>query len=183
MDHRYQRACNVVCLKVGPIEICTTRTSFHLLLPPANKVWDKVIFSEFTGRGQYLYDVTCGLAAWSDVPSGGCFCPWFHVPSGGLCLGEEGLPGGLCPGDLCPGRESLSRGVSVQGVSVWGCLCLGRSLSRGLCPGESLSMGLCRETLDRDPPPPNYVDDRTVRITLECCLVLKYAYHICFPVF
>ena len=51
-----------------------------------------------------------------------------------------------------------------------------RFLSRGLCPGESLSRGLCRETPDREPPL-NYVDDRAVRIPLECCLVLK----LCLP--
>ena len=55
--------------------------------------------------------------------------------------------GGLCPGGiLCPGG-SLSGGISVQG---------------GLCLGASLS--------GRSPSPYAYV--RTVRIVLECILVL-----------
>ena len=40
------------------------------LLPSANEVWGKVIFSVILSTGRSLYDVTSCLAAWSHVPSG-----------------------------------------------------------------------------------------------------------------
>ena len=139
MDHRYQRACNVVCLKVGPIEICTTRTSFHLLLPPANKVWDKVIFSEFTGRGQYLL---MSLAVW--LPGLMFLLGGVSVLGSMFLLGVSVWGRKVCPevivreisvrvGSLCPG-EFLSRGFLSGGVSVWGGLCPGVSVLGSLCP-------------------------------------------------
>ena len=70
------------------------------------------------------------------------------------------VQGGLCPG------VSLSRGVSVQwvsvqgwqGVSVWGGGVLSR---RDLCHGD----------------PPGMMEERTVRILLECILVSKMFIH------
>ena len=73
-------------------------SSSQMLLPPANEVWGRVIFSGRVsvilsggGGGGFLHDVTSCLAVWSHVPSGGV-CAWSHVPSR---------------------RGSLSRGVSV----------------------------------------------------------------------
>ena len=68
---------------------------------------------------------------------------------------------GLCPGGLCPGR-SLSRGSLSRGVSVQGDLCPGRSLSRGVSVQGG---GLCQGDL-------LYSNERTVRILLECILVV-----------
>ena len=65
------------------------------LLPPANEVWGKVMFSQASvcPRGGFLYDVTSCLAAWSHVPGG--------TVEGGLCLG---------------GFLSRGRGVSVREI-------------------------------------------------------------------
>ena len=119
------------------------------LLPPANEVWGKVIFSQacvshsvHEGEGS-LYDVTFCLAAWSHVHSRG-LCLWPHVPSRGV---------------------SVQRRVSVQGVSVWDRDPVqggGRGLCSvgGLCPAGSLS--------GRHP---TFGEEQVVRILLECFLV------------
>ena len=54
---------------------------------------------------------------------------------------------------LFTGGKSLSRGVSVGG---------------GGCPGDLYSGGLCHGD-----PPPRMVEERALRILLECILVLE----------
>ena len=85
--------------------------------------------------------------------------PGGSLSSAGVSVQEEGS---LCPG----GRGSLSRGVSVWWVFVQGDLCLGW----GLCPGEE-GGGLCPRVSRLGRPPP-YVNERAVRILLECILVV-----------
>ena len=102
------------------------------LLPPANKVWGKVLFSQasFCPQGGLFpsrISVQGGLCPGSLCLGGLCtggFClrgfwPWGlcqgGLISGSLCPGDH-CAGGLCPGGLCPGGFCL--GVSVQGVAV-----------------------------------------------------------------
>ena len=72
-------------------------------------------------------------------------------------------------GSLCPGGSLSKRSLSREGLHPGG-LCTGKSLSReslsreGLCPGVSMSR---RASVGRPPT----VDERTVRILLECGLV------------
>ena len=134
---------------------------YSVLLPPTNKVWGKVIFSEegvsHSVHRASLYDVTSCMDAWSHIPSRGSLslaaCSFWGSVSGGsllggLCLGWslsgglclEGslsrcwsLSGVLCQGrSLCPGEGSLSKGSLSRRVSVQGDLCPGVSLSKGV---------------------------------------------------
>ena len=58
------------------------------VLPPANEIWGKVIFSRsvcksFCSEGGSLYDVTsCLVPGPMFLQSSGGLCPWSHVPSG-----------------------------------------------------------------------------------------------------
>ena len=127
---------------------------------------------------------TCG--SWRPDPKRQCFLS-VSTLSRGEAVDVVGVSGELPSNDVCsqgglcmlslpvwlPGPVVfLARGslglvlCSFQGVSVWG------SLSRGSLSGTvSIHRGISvRETpLDRDPPP--HVEERTVRILLECCLV------------
>ena len=78
----------------------------YFLLPPANEVWDKVIFSQVfvCPQGCSLYDVTSCLAAWCHVPSGGSAYSKVGV-YGEVCL-QWGLPTGGEGGQTPPESES-----------------------------------------------------------------------------
>ena len=87
----------------------TSRTvDFLCLLPPANEVWGKVMFSQacvsHSVRGGSLYDVTSCLAAW-------CHAPFARVSVSGPMFFPEGV-------SVCGPTFLLGR-VSVQGGSPW----------------------------------------------------------------
>ena len=103
---------NGFCLSVDKVMYDTLES----LLPPANEVWGKVIFSQAS---------VC--------------------PQGSLCLEGGPCPGGLCPGVSVWGflsRGSLSRGLCsgglCQGGLCQGGLCQGGSLFRRSLSGGSL---------------------------------------------
>ena len=86
--------------------------------------------------------------------------------------GGVSVKGGLCPGGLCQEAVSVKRG-SLSGGLCPGGLCLGGLCpGRGLCQGGSLSRGrsLSMGVSVRETPP--YSKSRTVRILLECILVV-----------
>ena len=94
------------------------------LLPPANKVWDKVMFLHlcvilFTGR-------------WF---TSGWFCIQGGLHPRGLPLGGGLPPGGLHPGRLHPWRGSASKGRSAPGGSASRGVCIQtkRSASKVVC--------------------------------------------------
>ena len=124
------------------------------LLPPANEVWDKVIFLQTSvhrvgslSRGS-LSRRGGHCPRWS-LSRGGGHCPggslsreWDSVQGkGGICPGDLFL-GGLCQGerasvlaeDLCLGRGSLFRGEGLYSgwIGLW------ESLSRGSLSGVSI---------------------------------------------
>ena len=114
---------------------------------------------------------------------------WFGLVS--LAGGEVGPGLHFCYSLACPGyyrpQTKLREGnvftpvcdsVHRGGVSVWGGLCREGSLSGGLYPGGLCLGGLCPVSrgslyggvsVRRHPP---YGKERTVRILLECILVL-----------
>ena len=110
------------------------------LLPPANEVWDKVMFLPMSVILFLRGSVRCHFLSGCLVPcSFWGLCLWSHVPSRGSLLG------GL----------SLSRGISV-----WGSL----SGGGGLCQGEPRT-----ETSKQIPL--THVEERAIRVILECILV------------
>ena len=138
-------------------------------LPPANKVWGKVMFLHVCHSVHGVYDVTS--------------CLWFF-PRGVACGRSHGLGlGGGCgqPQGVC----GLSQGLSRGGGVIQGCKADPHSRSRHTplvgrypSPGSRYtptrqrpsrkSMGLDRKWHHKPPQPPK----RAVRILLECCLVL-----------
>ena len=102
--------------------------SIILLLPPANEVWGKLMFSQTcVSHSDHSegspYDVTSYVAARLHVPSR-VFVQWVSVQ--GVCV-QRGI-------SVQKGSLSRGGGISLRG-SVKGDVCLG-----SLCPG-----GLCRE--------------------------------------
>ena len=79
------------------------------LLPPANEVWGKVIFSEECVKNSVHKG---GVSA---LPGGVC--------SGGCLLWGVSALGGVCPRCLLQGVSAL--GVSAPGVSALGGVCSG----------------------------------------------------------
>ena len=142
---------SVVVIVAGHV---SSRTSAQLL-PSANDIWDKVMFSQACvshsvhGRGGLLLgglprggllmggrvclEGVCILGVWGKVIFSEA-CVSHSVHGEGFCMmslpvwlsGPTSLLGGLCPG---------------WGESLWG-LCPGQSLSRGCF----VQGGLCRET-------------------------------------
>ena len=84
---------------------------------------------------------------------------YFHCPQTKLREGKRCLSGGggSVQGLFVQGGSLSGGGVSTQVVYVWGV-----SVQEGLCHG--------------DPPPPVTVEERAVRILLECTLVALHFY-------
>ena len=120
-------------------------------LPPANEVWDKVIFSEACVKNS----VHGGVSA-----------------LGGVCSGGVSAPGGMsAPGGVCSQGYVCSGGVSAPGgCLLWGVSALGGCLLPGGCllsaPGGCLLPGVWWRHAPR-------ILLRAVRILLECILVIN----------
>ena len=132
--------------------------TIEFLLPPANKVWGKVMFSQM-----FVYP----------RGGGGSWLPSMHHRSidWGVCI-QEGLHlWQVCLWGSSPGGVSAFRGVSLWGVCIQ---------EVGFASGGSASGGVgqtprvCLQRGGADPPPEIHgmVNSRTVRILLECILVI-----------
>ena len=92
--------------------------SLALLLPPANEVWGKVIFSEACvknsvhGGGGGCLVCSRGVSALGVSAPGG-------ICSGGVCSRGSLLPGGLLPGGLLLGGVSAPGGCLLSGGCAW----------------------------------------------------------------
>ena len=109
----------------------------HIILPPTNKVWGKVMFLQLcvilfiegrvSVRCHFLPGVAvpCSFGGLCIVPC--CFwevCAWSHVPSGGLCpgvlcLGEVSVQGGLCEKNPTPSSSNGAHCSSGRYASYW----------------------------------------------------------------
>ena len=140
----------------------------RILLPPANEVWGKLIFSEACVKNS----VHRGRCAWSGGGGG--------VWSGGVWSGGCLLWGVSGCGVPAPGGDACSWGVWLGGACSGGCLDDPEGVHSGGClvQGGACSWGTCSQGGSGSGgawlrPPSGRLLLRVLRILLECILVLN----------